>query len=222
VDPRTEPSPLVAGRGSCQHSSNAGSGDGGPATSAALEPYGLAFDSAGKPLYRRRAEQRRPQRVHEWRDHDSCRCRRYPLRRLFRRRRPRTSAQLQYPIGLAMDSAGNLYIADTFNFVVRRLSVSGTITTFAGNGTYGNSGDGGSPPARCWLLQGVAKSVRPAVSTSRMETTITSAKLSRMASSALSPAPAPLAITTLRALGHSRGQVGTSIWPIKSTILYAC
>ena len=42
-----------------------------------------------------------------------------------------------------MDSAGNLYIADTFNFVVRRLSVSGTITTFAGNGTYGNSGDGG-------------------------------------------------------------------------------
>lgn len=42
-----------------------------------------------------------------------------------------------------MDCAGNLYIADTFNFVVRRLSVSGTITTFAGNGTYGNSGDGG-------------------------------------------------------------------------------
>ncbi len=53
-----------------------------------------------------------------------------------------TSAQLGYPQGLAVDSAGNLYIADTTNCRVRKVT-NGVITTVAGNGTYGYSGDNG-------------------------------------------------------------------------------
>jgi uncharacterized protein (TIGR03437 family) len=55
---------------------------------------------------------------------------------------PAGAAQLNYPKGLVVDSAGNLYIADTFNQVVRKV-VSGKITTVAGNGTMGFGGDGG-------------------------------------------------------------------------------
>jgi sugar lactone lactonase YvrE len=55
---------------------------------------------------------------------------------------PATSAKLSGPLGLALDSSGNLYIADTGNNRVRRVS-NGTITTAAGNGSPGNSGDGG-------------------------------------------------------------------------------
>jgi sugar lactone lactonase YvrE len=43
-----------------------------------------------------------------------------------------------------VDSAGNLYIADTFNSVIRKVSTSGIITTVAGNGTAGYAGDGGA------------------------------------------------------------------------------
>jgi trimeric autotransporter adhesin len=54
-----------------------------------------------------------------------------------------TSAELAYPSGLALDAAGNLYISDTTNQRVRKLS-GGTIATVAGNGTSGYSGDGGA------------------------------------------------------------------------------
>ncbi len=56
---------------------------------------------------------------------------------------PATSAQLGQVAGLSLDAAGNLFIAD-FDFnVVREVSVAGTISTVAGNGTAGYSGDGG-------------------------------------------------------------------------------
>lgn len=53
-----------------------------------------------------------------------------------------TDAQLQYPHGVAVDSAGNLYIADNGNNRIRKVS-NGVITTLAGNGTAGFSGDNG-------------------------------------------------------------------------------
>ena len=53
-----------------------------------------------------------------------------------------TSSQLSSPSGVAADTFGNIYIADKGNNVVRRISVTGVITTFAGNGTAGYTGDG--------------------------------------------------------------------------------
>jgi PKD repeat protein len=53
-----------------------------------------------------------------------------------------TSAQLQSPRAVAVDGQGNVYIADANNHKIRRVS-GGTITTFAGTGAAGSSGDGG-------------------------------------------------------------------------------
>lgn len=55
-----------------------------------------------------------------------------------------TSAALYTPYGIAVDSAGNLYIADFLGHAVRKVNSSGTISTYAGTGTFGFSGDGGS------------------------------------------------------------------------------
>jgi trimeric autotransporter adhesin len=57
---------------------------------------------------------------------------------------PATQAFLSAPQGLLLDAAGNLYIADTFDNEVRVASASsGIITSVAGNGTHGFSGEGG-------------------------------------------------------------------------------
>jgi sugar lactone lactonase YvrE len=56
---------------------------------------------------------------------------------------PATSAQLNRPYGVTLDLSGNLYIADTDNFRIRKVSADGIITTVAGNGRFSNSGDEG-------------------------------------------------------------------------------
>ena len=55
-----------------------------------------------------------------------------------------TKAVLNNPVGLAMDAAGNVYIADANEFRIRVVSTSGIITTIAGSGHVGYVGDGGS------------------------------------------------------------------------------
>jgi uncharacterized protein (TIGR03437 family) len=59
---------------------------------------------------------------------------------------PATSAQLHYPAGVASDAAGHLYIVDTNNQRIRKVS-NGVIATVAGNGTPGYSGDNGPATA---------------------------------------------------------------------------
>jgi sugar lactone lactonase YvrE len=54
-----------------------------------------------------------------------------------------TAAQLNWPKDVAIDAAGNLYIADTGNSSIRKVTSAGIITTIAGNGTAGFYGDGG-------------------------------------------------------------------------------
>ena len=55
-----------------------------------------------------------------------------------------TAAELNNPQGVAVDSSGNVYIADSANNCVRKVDHStGLITMFAGNGTAGFIGDGG-------------------------------------------------------------------------------
>jgi sugar lactone lactonase YvrE len=136
------------------------SGDGGPATSAMIgPPRGLAVDSAGN-LY-----------IADW---SNLRIRKVDTNGIITTVAgsgkstalaplgdggPATSAALGGPVGVAVDSAGNLYIADTglgpsFSGIswVRKVDTSGTITTVAGGGGFGFSGDGG--PATSAFLSG--------------------------------------------------------------------
>lgn len=73
---------------------------------------------------------------------------------------PAVSSPLANPIGVATDAQGNLYIAETDSNVVRRLSPIGTLTTVAGNGTAGFSGDGG-PATSAALRMPFAVAVDP-------------------------------------------------------------
>src|SRR4030095_3840379 len=56
---------------------------------------------------------------------------------------PVPNAQLKQPSGVSVDGAGNLFIADISNHRIRRVSPDGIITTIAGTGARGFSGDGG-------------------------------------------------------------------------------
>jgi sugar lactone lactonase YvrE len=56
---------------------------------------------------------------------------------------PATSAALNIPMGVSVDASGNIYIADWSNNRIRKVNTAGIITTVAGNGTAGYSGDGG-------------------------------------------------------------------------------
>ena len=66
-------------------------------------------------------------------------------------------ATLNTPAGLAIDTAGNVYIADAFNHKIRQIAPDGVITTLAGTGEAGAEGDGGqASDARLRTPLGVA------------------------------------------------------------------
>ena len=70
---------------------------------------------------------------------------------------PAIDARLAFPTGVAVDGAGNLYIADSRNHRIRKVDSSGTITTIAGTGELGFGGDGGpATDARLAAPTGVA------------------------------------------------------------------
>lgn len=115
------------------------SGDGGPAAGATLNnPFGVAVDGAGNVYFS-----------------DLLRVRKVGLDgsistvagdgvwRFSGDGGPGIKASLERPWGLAFDPAGNLFIADSANNRVRKLTPAGTINTFAGNGVSASSGDGG-------------------------------------------------------------------------------
>ncbi len=122
---------------------NSGLGDGGPATSSEFnDPEGVAVDASGN-LYIADTQNNRIRKVTASTgvittvagngtagySGDGG---------------PATSAELSYPLGVAVDPSGNLYIADCHNVRIRKVTPSGTITTVAGGG---NSGLGDSGPA---------------------------------------------------------------------------
>jgi sugar lactone lactonase YvrE len=121
------------------------SGDGGPAYLASLEsPQGLAIDPAGN-LYVADTGNQRIRRV----DANTQIITTYAGGgSILGDGGAATSATLSSPAGLATDSAGNLYIADSGNNRIRKITAStGVITTVAGNGTAGYTGDGGQATA---------------------------------------------------------------------------
>jgi len=60
---------------------------------------------------------------------------------------PATAGNLAYPTAVSTDVAGNLYIVDPTTNRIRKVNTAGIISTFAGNGTAGNTGDGGAASA---------------------------------------------------------------------------
>jgi sugar lactone lactonase YvrE len=61
------------------------------------------------------------------------------------------------PEGIALGADGSLYIADTYNCRIRKVTPDGTINTVAGTGTCGEGGDGGpASAARLWGPRGIA------------------------------------------------------------------
>jgi RHS repeat-associated protein len=69
---------------------------------------------------------------------------------------PATEARLNFPTGVAVDGSGNLYIADGWNHCIRKVDTNGIITTVAGDGQNGYTGDGGpATQARLYLPNNV-------------------------------------------------------------------
>ena len=69
-----------------------------------------------------------------------------------------TNAEIERPGSIALDAAGNLYVPDYAASVVRKIDTSGNITTFAGTGAFGYSGDGG-PATKATFAAPVAVAV---------------------------------------------------------------
>ncbi len=131
------------------------SGDGGPAAAAQLSnPFGVAVDSAGN-LYISDYGNHRVRRVGA--DNVINTIAGSGVRGYAGDGGPAAAAQLDYPRGLALDTSGNLYIADAGNECIRRVTRAGTISTVAGQAWYGFSGDGGSATqAKLSGVRGVA------------------------------------------------------------------
>ncbi|MBS1874187.1 MAG: SMP-30/gluconolactonase/LRE family protein [Acidobacteria bacterium] len=120
--------------------SDPAAGDGGPSAKALLfQPSGVAFDSSGN-LYIADTSNHRVRRVAT--DGTITTAAGNGVAGYSGDNAYANRAQLSSPDGLAFDSAGNLYIADSGNHVVRRIT-AGIISTYAGSGTPGNTGDGG-------------------------------------------------------------------------------
>ncbi|MEV7139608.1 RICIN domain-containing protein [Streptomyces tauricus] len=117
------------------------SGDGGPAAAAQLNsPYGVALDGAGD-LCITDAENHRVRRVAG--DGTISTVAGTGTDGFSGDGGPAASAQLDFPLGVVADATGTLYVSDHNNHRVRRVAGDGTISTVAGTGTDGFSGDGG-------------------------------------------------------------------------------
>jgi trimeric autotransporter adhesin len=130
-----------AGTGSCGFT-----GDNGSATSAKIcAPSGLGLDSTGNLFIADTGNSRvREVTVSDKKIHTVAGNGHFGY---SGDNGPATSASLNAPTGVAPDSQGNVFIADTLNNRIRKVVIgtgtTGTITTYAGNGTRGSSGDGG-------------------------------------------------------------------------------
>jgi hypothetical protein len=87
---------------------------------------------------------------------------------------PASSALIHSPYGIAMDASGNLFIADRDNARIRKVTPDGNITTVAGSGSTGFSGDGGPATSARLDFPWASQWMRPAVSSSPTAITIAS------------------------------------------------
>jgi len=133
----------IAGTGTASADPTLANGDGGLATSATFNfPYGVAIDSSGNVYIS---------------DRSNKKIRKITASGIISTIAgtgtsgatgdggSATSATLNFPTGVAVDLSGNVYISDTNNNKIRKITAStGFITTIAGTGATGSAGDGGS------------------------------------------------------------------------------
>ena len=130
----------IAGEGGTGFYGDGFGGDGGPALNATFYwPFGLAVDNEGNVYIS---------------DTFNCRVRKIDRSGIINTVAgsgnwdyggdggPATQAGLSETYGIAVDAAGNIYVSE-YNFRVRKINTAGIITTVAGNGNDGSSGDGG-------------------------------------------------------------------------------
>jgi uncharacterized repeat protein (TIGR01451 family) len=190
----------VAGNGTQGHS-----GDGGPATSAELgNPNGLALDAAGNIYFS---------------DTANSVIRRVGTNGIITQvaGTPFVSgytgdggsangAELNLPFGVDVDAAGDIFVADSANEAIREILADGIITTVAGNGNPGYSGDGGpATSAELFLPMGVDLGLAGKVYVLDSANCVT-----RLLTPATPPNPAVLTITKTHPGNFQQGQVGAT------------
>ena len=89
---------------------------------------------------------------------------------------PATSAELAFPAGVAVDGAGNLYIADYGNHRIRKVTPGGTSPPWRATEMEATAATAARPPARNLLIPTASRWMAPATSTSRTQTTTASAR----------------------------------------------
>lgn len=117
------------------------SGDGGPATAAGLTIQGMTFDPSGNlviaDIYNHRIRKINAAGIISTIAGTG-------VAAYTGDGGPATAAAFNTPMDVAYDAAGNLYISDNLNNVIRKVNTSGIITTYAGTGIPGYNGDDGT------------------------------------------------------------------------------
>ncbi len=130
----------VAGTGSTTFG-----GDGGPATAGSIRyPYHAIFDATGN-MYIADWGNNRIRKVNVSGDISTIAGTGVPT--YGGDGAAATAAYLNQPAAIAIDASGNIYFSDNGNTRIRKIDGSGTISTFAGSGSAGYSGDGGAATA---------------------------------------------------------------------------